>query len=94
MASTTKLLTVIALMLSTAASAQVVLKKCYCSVQDLSPNAPPMEQRVNVQWTAQACADQGYMDGNACIVAADPVREDHFQDDCLELPGLSTTGCI
>ncbi|TQN66356.1 hypothetical protein CSHISOI_09110 [Colletotrichum shisoi] len=92
MVSTTKLLPVIALMLSTAVSAQE-LKKCYCSVQDLRPEAPPMQERVNVDWTTQACADQGYMDGNACIVAADPVREEDFRVDCLELPGLSTAGC-
>ncbi|TDZ14911.1 hypothetical protein Cob_v012241 [Colletotrichum orbiculare MAFF 240422] len=94
MVSFTTIITTIAFVSTTASAQEVFVKRCYCSQEDLSPNAKPIDERVNVDWTTQACADQGYMNDNACIVAADARREYDFMQDCLKLPGLATTGCI
>ncbi|KAI8211030.1 hypothetical protein K4K54_009617 [Colletotrichum sp. SAR 10_86] len=71
-----------------------IVKRQSRNKQDLSEGAPPMEERVDVGWTTQACADQGFMRGNACIIVADETRENDFQNDCLEISGLQTTGCL
>ncbi|EQB51339.1 hypothetical protein GCG54_00007166 [Colletotrichum gloeosporioides] len=92
MVSAAKILSSITLLAATVVAQRE--RRCFCSKQDLSEGAPPMEERVDVGWTTQACADQGFMRGNACIIVADETRENDFQNDCLEISGLQTTGCL
>ncbi|KAF4890281.1 hypothetical protein CGCVW01_v014387 [Colletotrichum viniferum] len=92
MVSAAKFLSTITL-LAAAAVAQRE-RRCFCSKQDLSAGAPPVEERVDVGWTTQACADQGFMRGNACIIVADATRENDFKNDCLEIAGMQTADCL
>ncbi|KAK1845880.1 hypothetical protein CCHR01_11490 [Colletotrichum chrysophilum] len=92
MVSAAKILSSITLLAATAVAQRE--RRCFCSKQDLSEGAPPMEERVDVGWTTQACADQGFMSKSWCIIVADETRENDFQNDCLEISGLQTTGCL
>ncbi|KAK1535901.1 hypothetical protein CPAR01_09443 [Colletotrichum paranaense] len=58
---------------------------CFCREQ--------ASKKVRVDWTTSACHDQGYMRGDACIIVSDPVRNNDFQNDCLEIDGLQTAEC-
>nr|XP_036574147.1 uncharacterized protein CTRU02_15891 [Colletotrichum truncatum]XP_036577336.1 uncharacterized protein CTRU02_12805 [Colletotrichum truncatum]XP_036586516.1 uncharacterized protein CTRU02_03901 [Colletotrichum truncatum]KAF6780537.1 hypothetical protein CTRU02_15891 [Colletotrichum truncatum]KAF6784276.1 hypothetical protein CTRU02_12805 [Colletotrichum truncatum]KAF6796923.1 hypothetical protein CTRU02_03901 [Colletotrichum truncatum] len=86
MVSALKLISTIAVLAATAAAQD---KKCYCARQ----GEGSLESRVDVGMTTEACHDQGYMRGNACIVRADKTREDDFMRDCLEIRGLQSTVC-
>ncbi|KAK1452435.1 hypothetical protein CCUS01_10926, partial [Colletotrichum cuscutae] len=74
---------------------------CFCREQ--------ASKKVRVDWTTSACHDQGYMKGTGgdavcpllivlssftqCIIVSDPVRNNDFQNDCLEIDGLQTAEC-